>query len=310
VYIDAGSPPAVARDLGRIARRHDVLLLRTDAYLSPNEARNLAAPFATTEFVAFTDNDLLFPRGWLERLVGCAVHTGAWLVSPVIVQQGRHGVMTHMVGGDCGIDEERGRRRFHEDHGALGRALDDRKALTRQRTGFVEFHCVLVARSALDVCFPLDEALLSARDHCDLTLQTTAAGGQIWLEPSVTITQMELPDRLPAHDRRYYMLRWSDAWNRASLARFREKWDLDPEDPLEAHDLRWLSVHRLYGNRAYGGPAGELPSKPLRAGIRFADRCVQTMLKLRRSTLRRPVLMPSVEHAPAWTSGVEQVVRG
>ena len=66
-------------------------LLRIDDYRSPNEARNLALPYIESDFVAFVDDDLVFPSGWLERLVECAEDTGAWLVSPVIVQEGASG---------------------------------------------------------------------------------------------------------------------------------------------------------------------------------------------------------------------------
>src|SRR5438876_9096997 len=42
VYIDGGSPAPVARYLEDAARRHDILLLRSDCFLTPNQARNIA----------------------------------------------------------------------------------------------------------------------------------------------------------------------------------------------------------------------------------------------------------------------------
>ena len=167
-----------------------------------------------------------------------------------------------------------------------------------------------MSRPAVETCSPFDEELRSTRDHCDLTLETRSHGGEIWLEPAVTVTQMRLWDRLPASDRRLYALRWSDAWNRRSLARFREKWDLDPEDPLEAHDLVWLSAHRLYGNRAYGGASGELPSRPRRLAMRVVDRGVQSVISLRRSTLQRTGSPPQLVHAPAWYQGTARQLSG
>ena len=95
-----------------------------------------------------------------------------------------------------GIDDAGGKRRFRENHRLMGHAIDEMPALTREPTGYIEFHCVLVSRSAYDSCFPLDEALRSSRDHCDLTLKVQDAGGEIWLEPSVTVTQLAMPDRL------------------------------------------------------------------------------------------------------------------
>ena len=310
IYVDAGSPKSVARDLTRAAAEHNFLLLRADRFLAPNEARNLAVPYVTTDFVAFVDNDLLFEPGWLERLTACAQETGAWLVSPIIAQQGKHGLVMHMVGGKCEIIEDQGRRRFRENHNAMGRSIDDVPAMERHRTGFVEFHCVLVSRPALEACIPFDEELRSTRDHCDLTLEVGTHGGEIWLEPSVTVAQMLLWDRLPASDRRFYALRWSDAWNRRSLARFREKWDLDPDDPLEAHDLVWLRVHRLDGHRSYGGASGALPRRPRRVAMRVADRGVQSVISLRRSTLQRTASPPRLVHAPAWYQDTARQLSG
>jgi hypothetical protein len=160
---------------------------------------------------------------------------------------------------------------------------------------------VLVSRSALETCFPLDEGLRSARDHCDLTLEVQGRGGAIWLEPTVTVTQQPLPDRLPRGDRAYYALRWSDEWNRSSLSHFREKWDLDPSDPRDAYDLYWLKMHRLYGNRSYGGVGGELPSRPRRVVIRVADRCSHTLRKLRGRTGPRGSSPPRIVHDPTTT---------
>jgi len=309
IYVDGGAPSGIARDLARAAEMHDFLLLQTDRYLSPNEARNLALPYLESEFVAFVDNDLRFTPGWLERMVECADETGAWLVSPVILQEGAHGIVIHMVGGTCGIEHIDGSVRFREDHVLMGSPLEELPPLTRHPIGYVEFHCVLASRPALDACFPLDEALRSNRDHSDLTLHVQQLGGEIWLEPSAVITELVLPDRLPRPDRGFYAVRWSDAWNRSSLARFQEKWDLDPDDPMDEHDLMWLSVHRLYGNRAYGGLFGSLPSRPRRAAIRVADRAKQATINARGLTRPRPTPAPRVAHAPTSRRGAERVIR-
>jgi hypothetical protein len=263
-------------------------------------------PFLTTDVVAFVDNDVLFEPGWLEKLSACAGETGAWLVTPIIVQRGVEGTVTHMAGGDCRIVDEAGRRTFHDEHRWLGRSVDDLPPLGRERTEFIEFHCVLVTRPALNACFPLDEQLRSNREHCDLSLHVRAEGGEIWLEPSVTVTHLAVPRRLPISDRRYYALRWSDGRNRASLERFRDKWRLDPADPAEAHDLDWTTLHRLFGNRSsFGSAVGPLPSRPRRIVTRLADRGVQTAVGWRDRTRPRRTPAVHVVHAPAWSRGAE-----
>ena len=56
-----------------------------------------------------------------------------------------------------------------------------------------------------------------------------------------------------------------------------------PADPMDVHDLTWLSVHRLYGNRATAVSREHF--RAVRAEPRSAaDRATQTMLNLRRST--------------------------
>src|SRR5262249_38131356 len=156
-----------------------------------------------------------FSAGWLSGLIACAEETGAWLVSPTVFQEGPNGISIHMIGGDAGVEaDDQGRRRYRENHRLLGHSVDELPTLTRQEIGYVEFHCVLVPRPALDTCFPLDEELWSSRDHCDLALQVQQRGGPLVLEPSVTVTEMVMPDRLPRVDRAFYALRWSDAWNR------------------------------------------------------------------------------------------------
>src|SRR5215213_8668151 len=72
VFVDAGSPPSVARELAQIAAEHDVLLLRSDRFLAPNTARNLALSHVSADAVAFVDNDMLFEPDWLEQLAACA----------------------------------------------------------------------------------------------------------------------------------------------------------------------------------------------------------------------------------------------
>ena len=67
-------------------------------------------------------------------------------------------------------------------------------------------------------------------------------------------------------------------------------------DPISAFGagMKPLSLNL---ERAYGGLAGSLPSRPRRAAIRIADRGTQTLVNLRRPmrTQRTP---PRVVHAP------------
>src|SRR5688572_4120076 len=63
IYVDAGSPPDVARRLAALARERGFTLVRSDSYLSPNQARNLALPRVATKYIALADNDVFFAPG-------------------------------------------------------------------------------------------------------------------------------------------------------------------------------------------------------------------------------------------------------
>src|SRR5215471_9063187 len=63
VYVDGGSPETVHAELASLAAAHDVTLLRTEHFLSPNEARNLAISHVQTDYALFVDNDVFVPEG-------------------------------------------------------------------------------------------------------------------------------------------------------------------------------------------------------------------------------------------------------
>src|SRR4051794_4435207 len=83
VYVDGGSPAPVRDALTRLAAEHDFTLLRTDHYLAPNEARNLALGHVATEYALFIDNDVFVTDGWVTNLEAAADAHHAAAVAPV-----------------------------------------------------------------------------------------------------------------------------------------------------------------------------------------------------------------------------------
>jgi GT2 family glycosyltransferase len=234
VYVDGGSPRRVRRYLDRQAEDRNFRLIRTRRYLSPNEARNLALRETATEYIVFLDNDVSVAPGWLDELVGCADETGAAVVGPLTcIGEPEHEVI-HLAGGEVEILDERedGRvaRRVRERMHLPGRkAADVRASLRRQECLLAEFHCMLVRRSIFDLTGPLDEGMLNTREHLDFCLQVREAGGEIYFEPRSVVTYLPGPP-FAWSDLGFYMLRWSDDWERRSLAHFGRKWDLTEDE--------------------------------------------------------------------------------
>jgi GT2 family glycosyltransferase len=244
VYVDGGSPSSTRRYLQLRARQRGFRLIRTEHYISPVEARALALPHVDTEYVCFIDNDVLVTPGWLDGLIRCADETDAWAVGPLYCNQNPALGLIHMAGGQAHIREESGRREFYEDHRFPQRRLSEVQAhLRREPTELVEYHCKLLRTETFDKFGYEDPRYLSSTESLDLCLRLREAGYPVYLEPAVVVANQEPPPFLWS-DLPFYLLRWSDAWNRISLRCFREHWDIPADDRWISRHYRWLTGHR------------------------------------------------------------------
>jgi cellulose synthase/poly-beta-1,6-N-acetylglucosamine synthase-like glycosyltransferase len=226
VVVDGGSPRHVQRRLLRLARDHDLTLLRRDALVTPVEARNLALPHVHTELVAFVDNDTEVTQGWLEQLLRCMRDVGADVVIPATLQRSRRGSVVHFAGGVCHLVEEDGSRRLFDHNAYIGEPVAVVATLDRAPTECLEFHCALARTDAMRAVAPFDEALLAVRDDSDLALRLQGLGRTAWIEPATTVVY-PFPKRLRFGDLGYFRARWSDDWSEPGYRHFNEKWDLD-----------------------------------------------------------------------------------
>jgi hypothetical protein len=153
---------------------------------------------------------------------------------------------------------------FEEDHRYFGQQLADvQPKLVREPVEQIEFHCALVRREVFDKLGPLDEGLWSAAEHSDLCLMVRKAGAKVYLEPSSVVTYVPPPPFTRA-DRDFYMLRWSHAWNTATVEHFRSKWRLEDDDPGMTFLAQWCEKHRriawqgvMKAARIIGGTPGK-----------------------------------------------------
>ncbi|MGH8978313.1 MAG: glycosyltransferase family 2 protein [Acidimicrobiia bacterium] len=225
VLVDGGSPRRVWRRLARLASECDFTFVHRDAVITSNEARNEAMRHVETEYVCFLDNDTIVDDGWLTGLERCADETGAALVVAAVIWGRRDHWEIHYAGGSCRIVSDGPTRRFDEHNSYMHRPVGALAELTRTRTEYVEEHCLLARVDVLRRIGPFDEALLAAREHSTLSLQVTAMGAEIWLEPSVVV-RYPWPKRNTLADYRFYLPRWSDAWAEPSFRRFNDTWQL------------------------------------------------------------------------------------
>ncbi|NJK73869.1 MAG: glycosyltransferase [Microcoleus sp. SU_5_6] len=184
-----------------------------------------------TEYVLFIDNDVVVTPGWLDRLLECAAETKASVVCPLTCIGNPLHETIHLAGGEARIvlEQKPGKtkvkRKVHEKHHFVNRPVAEvREQLHRNQCEFAEFHCMLVRTEIFTRVGKLDEKLLSTREHIDFCMSVTNAGGTIYCEPASVVTYV--PGPLQWSDFTFFMLRWSDAWEVASLEHFRDKWNL------------------------------------------------------------------------------------
>lgn len=234
IYVDGGSPKSINTYLQDQAQLKNFQLIRTEHYLAPNQARNLAIPHVKTKYVLFVDNDVVVSPEWLEKLIQCAEETNAAIVCPLTcIGQPLHQTI-HLAGGEAHIrvevNEAGTQRKVHEKHYFVNRpVVEVQDQLYRQQCEFAEFHCMLVRTDIFETIGLLDEKLLSTREHIDFCMSVTNAGGTVYCEPASVVTYV--PDlKFEWSDLSFFFLRWSDAWEIASLEHFCQKWDLSSKD--------------------------------------------------------------------------------
>jgi GT2 family glycosyltransferase len=245
VYVDGRSPRSLQRYLERQRRHRPFTLVRTERYLTPNEARNIGLRHVTTKYVVFTDNDVLFSKGWLERLVACAEETDAAIVGPLYLEGESPADIIHMAGGDAGIiTRPDGKRVLYEKHRFAGIPLAAvQESCCRTPVDLLEFHCLLVARKWLDRIGSFDENLRSVSEHVDFCMLARTRGANIYFEPRSVIRYLR-PPKLERSDIVYFMLRWSEAWTRMSIDHLVQKWSLTADVPTNYGVVEFGRSHR------------------------------------------------------------------
>lgn len=303
IYVDGGSPRSISREIKSHARKNNFTLIRSEQYLSPNEARNIGFTKVQTKYTLFLDNDVVVATGWLDGLVRCAEETNAWVVGPLYCIGEPYHQKIHMAGGFAHFEENKGTRRYIDRH-LMGHSWlnDVRDQLKREPSERCEFHCMLIRSDAMRAVGPLDEKLLGIVEaHADLCLLVRKAGGTVWFEPSSVVTYVP-PPPVRISDLPYFLLRWSSDWTTRGRARFAEKWDLKADDPDLTRHNWWIYSQRLLFVRPLWNALGVLGmqrrNRVAAAILRMLDLLVTQRIARRNRTIRSRNGISRLAHRP------------
>jgi GT2 family glycosyltransferase len=302
VYVDGGSPEPVREELARLAAEHDFTLLRTDHYLTPNEAKNAAIGHVHTDYTLYVDNDVFVPTGWVAALETAADEHGAAAVAPVygITGGSLEHARVHHAGGNNHVVVIDGVRthdveRYVDENADPAIVLPQ---LVARETEQVEFHCFLVRTDALVAVGGFDENMMAVHEHLDFSMRLREQGGTIWLEPAVFATYVVA--RPSWSDRAYQLVRWSPGWTEASIRHFATTWDLEP-DAFDAGGLRRFTASmRAKSYRPYRSIAGRLSVGRPRVSRSIPDRVVGPLVFRREERRRATGGGARVAHRATW----------
>jgi GT2 family glycosyltransferase len=254
VVVDGAAPTPVAAAFDRLAAEGRVRVVRRGRFLAGNEARNVGADRARTEWVAFVENDTVLSAGWLERLLTVGEAEDAASAYPAYVQPEARGAVVHGLGADVEVVGPEGAAVLREHHtgiGSLWRDVADH--LVASSRVQAEPHAIVIRREFLEQIGGFDEGLLGWFDHTDLGLHHRRHGVESWCVPDVTCLYLA-PPPVAFRDVPTFALRWGSDWYDRSLTHLCETWGLD------RHDGGW-DEHERYRRevrRAALGPWSKL----------------------------------------------------
>lgn len=244
IVVEGGSPKRVRDALKSLQTGRAFEWIALDHMPTPNEARNLGAMQAETEFVVFADNDIEYQPGWLDALETNAETNEADVVAPLIFIGPSDPLLIHHAGGVLHFKQGEEGLVISERHRLMNRAYEDHKDKldgdAPVENEVCEFHCLLMRKAFYDRMGGLDERLIT-REQMDLALRAKALGGKVTFEKASHVTYLAY-NRFEANDIDYHLFRWADALAVRSIEAFEDCWDVK----LNEHHIRfaWIERHR------------------------------------------------------------------
>jgi GT2 family glycosyltransferase len=252
VVVDGGAPRPVAAAFDRLAASGRIHVTRRDRFLASNEARNIGADGARTEWLAFVENDTVMSDGWLDALIVAGEAHDATTTYPAYLQNSAGLLTVHGMGAELDVSGPEGARTIRERQHHVGRNWQEvTPGLEPIDRIQAEPHAILIRREFLQRIGGFDEGLLSWFDHTDLALHHLRHGATAWFVPDVTCTYAP-PPPVSTSDLPSFLLRWGVSWFERSLDHVCTVWGLDREDSAWIEHARYgASVRRSVPTRSY-----------------------------------------------------------
>ncbi|OOY35526.1 glycosyltransferase family 2 protein [Solemya velum gill symbiont] len=243
IVVEGCSPESVCEQLKELQEQRPFEWIRTDYFITPQEARNIGFDMVQTELVVFTDNDIHYQTGWLEALISNREQYDSDLVAPLICIGPPEASIIHHAGGRLVIKKEKGSKpHVTERHRLMDRPIAELSdIMAPNENEIVEFHCFLARSDYIRRVGPMDERLIT-REQIDFGLRSKIAGCKVTFEKSAVVTYMA---KVPFEevDLPYMVFRWSDELATRSLQAFTGTWEIETETERVLN--RWIRPHRF-----------------------------------------------------------------
>ena len=199
VFVDGHALRPVATALDRLSASGRIRVVRRNHFLASNEARNLGAEGAETEWIAFVENDVIMSDGWLDVLIAAAEAT---MPRPCTRSISNHNATACSSTGQDRISMSPALLVLviSANTNTLSASTGMRRSAEIEPARHIqaEPHAIVIRREMLEGMGGLDEGILSWFDHTDLALHHRRLGATAWLVPEVTCTYLG-PGPIRAH---------------------------------------------------------------------------------------------------------------
>lgn len=252
VVVEGASPENVREELSSLQKSRPFKLISKEYFITPNEARNIGLKNANSEYIVFTDNDIIYEKDWLEYLYKNAEQYKSDFVAPLICIGPPAAKKIHHAGGELVIAPNVNSGRFivSERHRLMNQPIDTVKTNKLSiNTNIVEFHCFLARKSSIESIGGFNEILIT-REQIDLGLRNQILGNRVTFESKAVVTYMAYRSTL-MEDLPYHIFRWSQPLAEKSLHYFQKTWQVDINVDRVLNS--WIRGHRYRAiSTAYG----------------------------------------------------------